>query len=81
MGVMEKIYETLKDLPEPLAREVLDFAEALKARSAADSVLYSATDRPHVSRPLTAIAGGLKQSTLFSGNPVDIQRQLRSEWQ
>ena len=81
MGVMEKISETLKDLPEPLAREVLDFAEALKARSAAGSALNSATDRLHVSRPLSAIAGGLKQSALFSGNLVDIQRQLRSEWQ
>ena len=44
MGVMEKISETVKDLPEPLAREVLDFAETLKARSAS-SVLYSAFRR------------------------------------
>ena len=79
MGVMEKISETVKDLPEPLAREVLDFAETLKARSASN-VLYSATDRPRISRPLTALAGGLKNSTLFAGDPVDIQRQLRGEW-
>ena len=81
MGVMEKISDTVKDLPETLALEVLDFAEALKARSAASGTLISASDRPSVSRPLHALAGGLKSSALFAGNPVDIQRQLRSEWQ
>jgi Protein of unknown function (DUF2281) len=76
MGVMDKIAEAIKDLPEPLAREVLDFAEYLKARTASQS----GDGPPHASQPLTQLAGGLAQSDLFAGNPVDIQRKLRNEW-
>ena len=76
MGVMDKITEVIKDLPEPLAREVLDFAETLKAKTALQSV-----DSPRqASQPLSQLAGGLAQSDLFAGNPVDIQRKLRNEW-
>jgi hypothetical protein len=32
MGYAERIYEQLKRLPEPIAREVLDFAEFMAAR-------------------------------------------------
>ena len=81
MGVMEKISEAIKDLPEPLAREVLDFAESLKAKSAPQVTLFSERDRPRIPQSLARLAGGLKQSSLFAGNPVDIQRRLRSEWQ
>lgn len=81
MGVMEKISEAIKDLPEPLAREVLDFAESLKAKSLPQGALLSEQGRPRIPQSLTRLAGGLKKSGLFAGNPVDIQRRLRSEWQ
>ena len=81
MGVMEKISEAIKDLPEPLALEVLDFAESLKAKSTPQGALLSERDLPRVPQSLASLAGGLKKSGLFAGNPVDIQRQLRSEWQ
>ncbi|MBK1644305.1 hypothetical protein CKO25_06475 [Thiocapsa imhoffii] len=32
MNIVEQIYETVKDLPERQATEVLDFAEYLKAK-------------------------------------------------
>ena len=81
MGVMEKISEAIKDLPEPLAREVLDFAESLKAKSTPQDVLLLEHDRPRIPQSLASLAGGLKKSGLFAGNPLDIQRQLRSESQ
>jgi hypothetical protein len=34
MGIAEKIYEVVKDLPDSQAAEVLDFVENVKARSA-----------------------------------------------
>jgi hypothetical protein len=34
MGTAERIYEVVKDLPEPEAAEILDYARSVKARSA-----------------------------------------------
>jgi len=36
MNIAERIYETVKTLPEHTATEVLDFAESLKAKQADD---------------------------------------------
>jgi len=36
MNIAERIYETVKTLPEHTAAEVLDFAESLKAKQADD---------------------------------------------
>lgn len=80
MGVMEKISEAVKDLPEPLAREVLDFAEYLKSKADSKGVLVSGKDRPQVAKPLASLIGTLSESKLFAGNPVDIQHKLRNEW-
>ena len=79
MGVMEKISEAVKDLPEPLAHEVLDFAEYLKSKADSKGVLESDKDRPQVAKPLARLIGALSESKLFAGNPVDIQRKLRNE--
>jgi hypothetical protein len=32
MGIADKVYEQVKALPEPLAREVFDFVRRLRAR-------------------------------------------------
>ena len=34
MGIAEKIYEVVKDLPDPQAAEILGFAQYVKAHSA-----------------------------------------------
>jgi hypothetical protein len=39
VGIAEKIYEVVKDLPDPQATEVLDFVEQVKARAASASVI------------------------------------------
>lgn len=38
MNIAEKIFETVKPLPESLAREVLDFAEFLRSRGEHDAL-------------------------------------------
>jgi len=80
MGVVEKISEVVKDLPEPLAREVLDFAERMKAGAKASGNLSPRTSELIIAKPLSMLAGGLKHSALFAGDPVEIQRGLRGEW-
>jgi hypothetical protein len=37
MNTAEKIYKTVQGLPEPMLHEVLDFAEFLKQKSAAET--------------------------------------------
>jgi len=37
MGVAERIYEVVKDLPEATATEVLDYAESKRAKTATSS--------------------------------------------
>lgn len=34
LGIAEKIYEVVKDLPDPQAAEILDFVEHVRARTA-----------------------------------------------
>ncbi|MDR2153493.1 MAG: DUF2281 domain-containing protein [Burkholderiaceae bacterium] len=45
MGYAERIYEQIKRLPEPVARQVLDFAEFITTRRSANSAVVSQTDR------------------------------------
>ena len=37
MGIAERIYEVVKDLPEATAAEVLDYAESKRTRTATNS--------------------------------------------
>ncbi len=39
MTTAEQIYNTVKELPEPALREVLDFAEFLKKKTSAEHYL------------------------------------------
>lgn len=72
MTTAEIVYEKLKSAPPALAREVLDFLEFLEARRVASA--------PREPRSFDDFFGALKESKLFEGDPVDIQRKLRDEW-
>jgi Protein of unknown function (DUF2281) len=53
-------------------REVLDFVEFLEAK---------AQKRPaRPPRSWDDVVGSLKGSQTFAGDPVEIQRKLRAEW-
>jgi hypothetical protein len=47
MGYAERIYEQIKRLPEPVAREVLDFAEFVATRRSGATAADSQTDHQH----------------------------------
>ena len=69
----EKLVDAVRNLPEPLLTEVLDFAEFLKARR----------DLAKQAEPSLALADlccGLDDSGAFQGNPLSIQKAMRDEW-
>lgn len=72
MTIADTVYEKLKAAPPEIAKEVLDFLEFLESK---------AGQKP--SRPVQTwddLMGGLKGSKSFEGDPVDIQRRMRTEW-
>ena len=74
MTITEKLCDTVKDLPEPIIAEVLDFAEFLRARNR----LLAGPDQCEL---LSALQGGLENSAAFADDPRIIQERLRNEWE
>ncbi len=72
-STVERLYETVRGLPEPLLSELLDFAEFLRARQPRmrDEL---------VDVSLAGLCGGLENSATFSGSSLAIQQQLRDAW-
>ena len=76
MTIAETVYEKLKTAPPEIAQEVLDFLEFLEAKKKA----AGAATRGGTGRSLDDFVGILKGSKIFEGDPVEIQRQMRAEW-
>ncbi len=72
MSTAEAIYELVKTMPEEQATMVLVFAESLHSRSRVEP-----DSKPKL---LSDFLGVLKDSPNFNGDPVEIQRAMRSEW-
>lgn len=73
MTTADKLYETVRDLPEPILAEILDFTEFLRMKVFNEQI--------HTSNELLEnLAGGLENSVTFAGEPLVIQQQLRDEW-
>ena len=72
MTIADTIYAKLKAAPPEVAREVLDFLESLQAKAA---------QAPgQSSRNWDEFTGTLAGSPTFEGEPVELQRKLRGEW-
>ena len=74
MTIADKIYEKLKAASPEIAREVLDFLEFLEAKAKTDA----APAKPE--RSWDEFVGRLTNSKAFAADPVEIQRQMRDEW-
>ena len=72
MTIAETVYEKLKDAPPEMAKEVLDFLEFLESKA------KQGEGKPSTS--FDEFFGALKESEVFAGDPVEIQRKLRAEW-
>ena len=76
MTIVDKIYEKLRNADPAIAQEVLDFLEFLESRKApAQDAIKDGT------LGWEASFGSLKDSKAFAGDPVEIQRKLRDEWE
>ncbi|MFZ2631289.1 MAG: DUF2281 domain-containing protein [Desulfosalsimonadaceae bacterium] len=74
MNSSEKLYQTIKDFPESIIAEVLDFAEFLRKKIRTEKI-------ENVGGVfLIDLKGGLETSDTLSGDPVKIQEMLRNEW-
>jgi hypothetical protein len=60
----EKLWEATRSLPEPLLVELLDFAEFLQAKRGV----------------VTNAESHMQLSSLFTADPLTIQRQMRDDW-
>ncbi len=72
MTIADTVYEKLKTAPPEIAKEVLDFLEFLEAKA------QQQADKP--ARSWDEFMGCLKDSKVFEGDPVEIQRKMRAEW-
>ena len=69
----ERFLEAVRNLPEPLLAEVLDFADFLRARQTSSASLPADIS-------LASLCGGLENTKTFSESPLAIQQKLRNEW-
>jgi hypothetical protein len=71
-ALAERLLKTVRTLSESDAREVLDFAEFLRQKRLSEKELEG--------KPLADFFGILADSPSFRGDPVEIQRAMRDEW-
>jgi hypothetical protein len=73
MSNVDTIIEKLKAAPADMVREVLAFVEALEAKARAQSA--------PTPRTWDDVVKALPGTSGFRGDPVEIQRQMRAEWE
>ena len=74
MTTTEKLNRAVQDLPEPVIEEILDFAEFLRGKMMHRQAHSNA-------ELLNDLIGGLENSATFAGDPLEIQKRLRNEWE
>ena len=74
MNMTEKLCDTVKDFPESVIAEILDFAEFLRKKRRPEKI-EQANDEM-----LASLTGGLENSDALAGDPMEIQDKLRNEW-
>ena len=73
MSTTSRLYEAIKDFPDPVLAEIVDFAEFLRERRL--NLHSSSSDEP-----LIKLAGGLENSQSFADDPLVLQTRMRDEW-
>jgi hypothetical protein len=73
MTTTEKLYKAVQGLPESEMAELLDFAKFLRLKTVQ-------TPPNSGDELLIALKGGLENSATFGGDPLEIQKRLRDEW-
>ena len=74
MTMTKDIVRKIERLPKPIQQEVYDFVEFLHNKHSG-AIVQPSQDS------LLELKGGLEGSMTFTGDDVEIQEQLRDEWQ
>jgi Protein of unknown function (DUF2281) len=72
MSIVEQVYEKLKTAPPEITQEVLDFLEFLEMRRRPKPTHVGSWDD---------LMGAFATSPAFNGDAVELQRQMRAEWE
>jgi hypothetical protein len=73
MSTTTRLQDAIKDFPDVVLAEVVDFAEFLREKKLK-------IHTPAQDEPLIGLAGGLEQSNTFGEDPLALQNRLRDEW-
>lgn len=76
MNNHDKLIQEINQIPDHLVVTLIDIIHQLKK-----NYLHSSqTSQTVPSSNLSTFIGALKKSPSFSGDPVNIQRQMRDDW-
>jgi hypothetical protein len=73
MNTTTRLYDAIKNFPDPVLAEIIDFAEFLREKRL----------NPHPPTSdelLITLAGGLEKSENFADEPSILQARMRDEW-
>lgn len=73
MNTTTRLYDAIKDFPDPVLAEIIDFAEFLRSKQL--NLHSSVSDEP-----LITLSGGLEKSKKFADDPLVLQARMRDEW-
>jgi len=73
MSTTTRLYDAIKDFPDPVLAEIIDFAEFLRSKQL--NLHTAASDEP-----LMTLSGGLERSKNFAADPLVLQTRMRDEW-
>jgi hypothetical protein len=73
MNAKTMLYAAIKDFPEPVLVEVIEFTEFLRAKRLNPNP-------PASDESLMTLSGGLEKSNNFVGDPLALQARMRDEW-
>ena len=73
MSTTSRLYEAIKDFPDQVLAEIVDFAEFLRDKRLLSPPVAS-------DESLTKLAGGLENSVNFAEEPLSLQARMRDEW-
>jgi len=76
MSIAERIYETVKTMPEPQAAEVLDFAEYVKARYTAQAKTMTDEERKALCVELQSL---VESQPMQAESACEFIRKMRDE--
>jgi hypothetical protein len=72
VSTVTRLYDAIKDFPDPAMAEMVDFAEFLRAKRLNQTPIFS-------DEPLLTLSGGLEDSKTFAADALVLQARMRGE--